>query len=84
MENEIFYSLVEKVVERIKEKQDIEKNIWLTTEEAMQKLKITSKTTLQKIRDEGNIRYSQVTNKLYLYDANAIDEYLNSKAKNTF
>lgn len=75
---------MEKVVERITEKQNVEKDIWLTTEQAMQKLKITSKTTLQKIRGEGKIRYSQVTNKLILYDKNSIDEYLNSKAKNTF
>lgn len=84
MENEIFYSLVEKVVERIAEKQNIDDDIWLTTEKAMQRLKITSKTTLQKFREEGKIRYSQVTNKHILYDKTSIDAYLDSKSKNTF
>lgn len=84
-ENEIFYSLVEKVVERLKEREDErEEDIWISTDEAMKKLRITSKTTLQKLREEGNIRYSQPTKKIILYDRNSIDDYLDSKAKNTF
>lgn len=31
----------------------------------MQKLRITSKTILQKLRDEGNIRFSQPVKKLF-------------------
>ena len=59
LEDEAFYALLEQVVQRIKEKEGIKEDKWISPEEAMQKLRITSKTTLQKLRDEGKIRFSQ-------------------------
>jgi len=47
-------------------------------------LRITSKSTLQKIRDEGKIRFSQPEKKIILYDLDSINEYLNKHAKSTF
>jgi Helix-turn-helix domain len=79
-----FFQLVEEVVARIKEKQNIKENKWISGEEAMEKLRITSKTTLQKFRDEGRIRYSQIEKKLILYDLESIHEFLDKHAKNTF
>ncbi len=55
---------------------------WISPNEAMQLL-ITSKTTLQKLRDEGKIRFSQPEKKLILYDIHSIDEYLEKYAKKT-
>ncbi|GBL34933.1 hypothetical protein EMGBS15_05280 [Filimonas sp.] len=46
LEDVAFYALVEKVVDRIKEKHDIKTDKWISGEEAMQILRITSKTTL--------------------------------------
>lgn len=42
-------------------------NKWIDGEEAMQVLRIKSKTTLQKLRDEGKIRFSQPEKKIILY-----------------
>jgi len=52
--------------------------------QAMRMLRITSKTTLQKFRDEGKIRFSQPEKKIILYDTDSINEYLNANAHETF
>jgi hypothetical protein len=84
IEDEAFYALVEQVVLRIKEKEGIKEDKWISGEEAMQKLRITSKTTLQKLRDEGKIRFSQPEKKHILYDIESIYKYLEKNAKETF
>ena len=84
LESEAFYALVEEVVDRMKEKSDVQHDKWISDEEAMQILRITSRTTLQKLRDEGNIRFSQPTCKLILYDRDSILQYLETHAKDTF
>ncbi|MBD2704668.1 helix-turn-helix domain-containing protein [Spirosoma sp. BT702] len=84
LEDEAFYVLVEQVVARLKERQGQEKEKWLSDEQAMQLLNIKSKTTLQKLRDEGRIRFSQPQKKIILYDRESIRAYLEQNAKNTF
>ena len=84
IEDEAFYALIEQVVQRIKKEQGIKEDKWISGEEAMQKLRISSKTTLQKLRDEGKIRFSQPEKKLILYDIDSIYEYLEKHAKETF
>jgi len=84
LESEAFYALVESVVDRMKDNTNDQPDKWISDKEAMTMLRITSKTTLQKLRDEGAIRYSQPTRKLILYDRDSILEYLETHAKNTF
>lgn len=84
LEDKAFYSLIETVVSRIKEKQDVKADKWISAEEAMLKLRIRSKTTLQKLRDQGSIRFSQPEKKLILYDMDSINEYLDKNSKETF
>jgi hypothetical protein len=59
LEDEAFYALIEQVVQRIKSTKGIQKDKWISAEEAMHILRISSKTTLQKLRNEGKIRFSQ-------------------------
>jgi hypothetical protein len=84
LEEPAFYVLIDKVVVYIKEKHEIKEEKWLSPDEALKKLKITSKTTLQKYRDEGKIRFTQDSRKIILYDADSIREYLEKHAKDTF
>lgn len=84
LEDEAFYSLVEQVFQRLKDKEKTKDDKWISPEEAMQKLRISSKTTLQKLRDEGKIRFSQPEKKMILYDLSSIYEYLEKHAKDTF
>lgn len=83
LEDDAFISLVEEVVTRLKEKERVS-DTWVSAEEAMHKLRITSSSTLQRLRDEGKIRFSQPTKKHILYDIHSIDEYLEKHAKDTF
>lgn len=79
LEDTAFYALIEQVVARIKEKRAIVEEKWISAGEAMKKLRITSKTTLQKLRDEGKIRFSQPEKKIILYDVESIYAYLQVK-----
>lgn len=84
LQDEAFYKLIEEVVGRIKDKKDIQTDRWISGEEAMQKLRISSKTTLQKLRNTGVIRFSQPEKKLILYDTQSIEEYLEKHTRETF
>ena len=84
LEDEAFYALVETVVRRIKDKEGIKEDQWISGEEAMRKLRITSKSTLLKLRDEVKIRFSQPEKKIILYDTHSINEYLDKHSKKPF
>ena len=84
LQDEAFYALVDEVVNRIKTKEKITSDKWVSGDEAMKVLRITSKTTLQKMRDEGKIRFSQPEKKIILYDMESINAYLTKHANNTF
>ena len=49
----------------------------------MKKLRIKSKATLQKMRDEGVIKFSQPEKKIILYDADSINDYLEKTPEKT-
>lgn len=84
LETPAFYKLIEHVVELIKEKNNITEDRWISGEEAMRLLRVSSKTTLQKLRNEGRIRFSQPERKIILYDVNSIYEFLEKNSHETF
>lgn len=84
LQTEAFYALVEEVYTRLKDQDNKQADKWVDTDEAMRLLNIKSKSTLQKLRDEGRIRFSQPQKRIIVYDRSSIDEYLNKHAKSTF
>ena len=84
LQDEAFYQLIEDVVKRLKEKQNIIHDKWISPERAMEVLNIKSKTTLQKLRDKGQITFSQPQKKIILYDYDSILDYLKSHTKSSF
>lgn len=84
LQEEAFYALFDKVVEHLQEKHKDEPLQWIDGEQAMSMLNISSKTTLQKLRDEGKIRYSQPQKRIILYDRYSINDYIENHARNTF
>jgi len=84
IESTAFYSLVGEVVKWVKEQHQVKEDKWISGDEAMKKLRISSKTTLQKLRDEGRIRFSQPEKRVILYDVESIYQYLEKHTKNTF
>jgi len=75
LEKPAFYELLTQTYEHIKMLSQA-RDKWLSTEEAMDRLKIKSKTTLQKLRDENKIKFAQPEKKWIVYDADSIDAYL--------
>lgn len=84
LHDKAFYALMDKVMEHVREKYNIKEDKWVSGTEAMKKLRITSKTTLLKLRDSGEIRYSQPEKRIILYDTDSINAFLNRNARNTF
>jgi len=84
LKEDAFYALLDKVFAYLDVKRDIKTSKWISGPEAMQRLSIKSKSTLQKYRDEGRIRFAQPDRKIILYDADSIDEYLEKHAKEPF
>ncbi len=84
LQTRAFYELVETVVERVKTKNNVTQDKWITGVEAMKLLKIKSKTTLQNMRDRGDIVFTQPQRKLILYDRDSINEYLENNTRQTF
>lgn len=84
LEEEAFYNLFEKVVQHISTQQKEEPLKWIDGAQAMRLLNISSKTTLQKLRDEGKIRFSQPQKRVIVYDRSSIDDYLETNARETF
>ncbi|WP_345948872.1 DNA-binding protein [Mucilaginibacter sp. PAMB04274] len=83
-EDEAFYEMLDRLYKRYKADNNINEEKWITGDMAMKRLGISSKTSLQKFRDEGRIRFVPVTPKNFLYDSDSINAYLDSKAQNTF
>lgn len=84
LESAAFYELVEQVVDRLKTENNAGQEEWIDTEQAMALLKISSKTTLQKLRDNGEIRFSQPMKKHILYYKPSLLEYLDKHSHSTF
>ena len=73
-----FYELLDKALGHIKTKmeEEVAKTPWINGEEAMEILQIKSTTSLQKLRDHREIRFSQPFRKVILYDRDSIYEFL--------
>ncbi|MBS1780457.1 MAG: helix-turn-helix domain-containing protein [Bacteroidetes bacterium] len=85
IEDEAFYELYAKLVSEIRHQLHVlPRDKWIDGDEAMQILRIKSKTTLQKFRDEGKIRFSQPEPRIILYDRDSIDAFIEKHAKDTF
>lgn len=80
LEDKAFYALIEKIIAYVKEHFKTKEDKWISPAEAMKKLRIKSKATLQKMRNEGLLRFSHPERRIILYDSESIDDYLNGYA----
>lgn len=76
MESEAFYKLLEEVLLHFKKNEPPVSEKWISSAEAMKMLRIKSRATLQKMRDEGHIRFTQPEKRIVLYDLDSIKAYL--------
>jgi hypothetical protein len=85
LESKAFIDLLDRTVNYIKLTHQISlENKWISPDEAKRMLGITSNTSLQKLRDEGKIRYTQPMHKVILYDRDSINDFLSLHSKQTF
>lgn len=84
LQDEAFYQLIEEVIGRLKIEQNVTQDKWIRPERAMEILNIKSKTTLQNLRDSGNIVFTQPQKKIILYDFDSIMKYLDDNKKERF
>ncbi|WP_339697254.1 helix-turn-helix domain-containing protein [uncultured Roseivirga sp.] len=84
LEEKAFYALVERVVDHLKQTHSVERDKWISADDALKLLDVKSKTTLQRMRDDGRIRFSQPQKKIILYDRDSIIEYLEENAQDRF
>jgi hypothetical protein len=85
LESQAFVRLLDETVNYIKKSHGLaSENKWIGADQAKQLLGISSSTTLQQLRDQGKLRFSQPMHKVVLYDRNSIEEYLEKHARNTF
>ena len=84
IEEDAFFELIERAVEKIAQKHNIPVDRWIDGEEVMRILRIKSLTTLQKLRDEGKVIFSQPSKKIILYDRESIDEYIEEHIQSKF
>ncbi|WP_295795209.1 helix-turn-helix domain-containing protein [Mucilaginibacter sp.] len=84
LEETAFFTLMETVCGRLKEQKNILHDKWISSADAMHLLRISSHSTLQKLRDEGKIRASQPGKRTVLYDRASIIDYLEDFTYETF
>lgn len=74
LEERAFYELLNRVVRTLGSESEEEQ--WVDEDKAMQILGIKSKTTLQRLRNEDKIRFSQPSKKIIMYHKPSLYEYL--------
>jgi len=86
LESEAFYKLIDEVVQRLNTpiSSAPSPDEWIELEEVMSLLKIRSKTTIQKLRDTGKIRFSKLGPKQILYHRPSILAYIENNVKEMF
>ena len=84
IETQAFYKLIEEVVARMKKESDaIQRNKWITSNETMSMLGVKTETTLKRLRDAGEIRFSQPDKRIRLYDRDSIETFIENHANKT-
>ena len=69
IQEKAFYALLDRVFKHLETKLEEHKaNPWIDAQEVMEILRIKSTTTLQKMRDNQEIRFSQPSKRVILYD----------------
>ncbi len=85
IEEKAFYNLLDRMFKYVQSQMEMDTpDKWIGKKEAMELLRIKSSTTLQKLRDEGKIRFSQPERKHIVYDRDSINDYLEAHAREPF
>lgn len=81
LESDAFKALLKEVTVHIKQEEMFQFDPWVDEKEAMQLLKITSKTTFQKYRDNGDIDFRRLSSKHIVYRRESILDFIENSEK---
>ena len=81
LESEAFKALLKEVATQIKKDELFQLDPWVSEKEAMQLLKIASKTTFQKYRDAGDIDFRMISTKHIVYRRTSILNFIENSSK---
>jgi hypothetical protein len=83
LEDVALEKLIRAVVSSVKDERKISQPKWIAPQNAMELLNC-KKSSLQTLRMEGRITYTQPTKKIILYNYESIMKYLDGSAKEAF
>lgn len=79
-DSETFYRMIKKIIERIKSEETKDKGTdFISEKEAMQLLGISSKSTLQKYRDQSVITFYKLSGRKIRYSRMSIENFIRSR-----
>lgn len=81
LQDDAFFNLVDRVIKHIDSKIGSTEDEWISGQQVMDLLGVKSKTTLQGLRDQGEIEFSQPKRKVILYSKKSALEYLDKHRK---
>lgn len=87
LQEEAFHKLIEEVVSRLSDKHDSGGKPewkWVPEEKAKELLNVKSRSMMQELRDNGEVRFSQPRKRIILYDRDSLNEYLERHAKEKY
>lgn len=83
LEDRALKELFEMMYQRLMADHGVKEDKWLSPEEAMRRLNV-GKTTLQKYRDENKLRFSELSARKFVYDAESVAALLDAKAQKKY
>ena len=75
IENQAYFALLSETIQFIESKMTPPEPVWVSPEKALEMLNCGT-STLQKLRNEGRIVYSQISSKIILYKYESLLEFL--------
>jgi len=72
--------LIHEVIDTVKTKMKTKPEDWIGEDEVQKLLGVSSKSTIQRFRDEDRIIYSAVTKKNIMYSRASVLRYMNTKS----
>ncbi len=84
-DEETFYKMASEIVDRIlKEKKELQSQIWISESQVMALMHIKSKTTLATYRAKGYIAYSALGKRSFIYDKRSVLAFINSRIRKAY
>lgn len=84
MDSAAFDKLINEVISMVKIKMKTKPKDWIDEVEARELLGVSSKSTMQRFRDEDRIIYSTVTKKNIMYSRTSILRYMETKSNKQY